>query len=163
VAEGLRKRLSLSATIGVVVPGRIARFAALACLTSIAFFRFETRLMEIPFIDRQPLVEYFSHLADRGWEEYVDFLEGVRAHTRKGDAIAIMVPPRHWEAGYSYAFFRASYMLAGRIVIPLVTPDDRVVMSNIAQATYLAEWRHDVPIAQRVVWSGSGGKLARRP
>ena len=145
-----------------MAPARIARIAALICLTSIAFFRFETRLIEVPFIDRQPLEHYFVHLADQGWEQYLDFLKGVRDHTAKGDSIAIMVPARHWDHGYSYAYYRASYMLAGRRVIPLVSPEDRVVMGNLRQANYLAEWRHDLPLEQRVVWSGAGGKLVRR-
>jgi len=145
-----------------LVTARTRRLAALICLTAMAFFRFETRLMEIPFTDRRPLVRYFAHLADRGWKQYLDFLEGVRAHTAKGDSIAIMVPARHWDDGYSYAYYRASYMLAGRRVIPLVTPDDRIVMGNLRQATYLAEWRHDLPVDQRIVWSGAGGKLVRR-
>jgi hypothetical protein len=149
-------------TIAPVVPARMARLAGLIGLTAIAFFRFETRLMEIPFTDRRPLVRYFAHMADRGWEQYIDFLVGVRAHTAKGDSIAIMVPARHWDDGYSYAYYRASYMLAGRQVIPLVSPDDRVVFGNLSQATYLAEWRHDLPVEQRVVWSGAGGKLVRR-
>jgi hypothetical protein len=146
-----------------VVPARIARLAALICLTAIAFFRFETRLFEIPFVDRRPLVEYFSHLADRGWEQYPEFLDGVRAHTARGDRIAIMVPARHWDDGYSYAYYRASYILAGREVIPLVSPDDRLLMGNLGRATYLAEWRRDLPVVQLVVWSGAGGKLVRRP
>ena len=127
-----------------------------------AFFRFETRLIQIPFIDRRPLQRYFAHLADRGWEQYLDFLDGVRAHTARGDSIAIMVPARHWDDGYAYAYYRASYMLAGRRVIPLVSPDDRVLMENLQQAAYLAEWRHDLPVPQRIVWSGAGGKLVRR-
>jgi hypothetical protein len=136
---------------------------ALIGLTSIAFFRVETRLIQIPFIDRQPMQQYFAHVTDRGWEEYIEFLHGVRAHTVKGDSIAIVVPERHWENGYSYAYYRASYMLAGRRVIPLVSPDDRMAMENLRQALYLAEWRRDLGVNQQVVWSGAGGKLARRP
>jgi hypothetical protein len=152
-----------------VVPARIARLVALISLTTIAFFRFETRLIRIPFIDRRPLERYFAHVADDGWEQYVEFLEGVRAHTARGDSIAIMVPARHWDngadfsnKGYSYAYYRASYKLAGRVVIPLVSPDDRVTLGNLALAAYLAEWQQDLPVTHRVVWSGDGGKLVRR-
>jgi hypothetical protein len=139
----------------------MARLAGLIGLTAIAFFRFETRLIELPFVDRKPLAQYLTHASDPGWEQYLVFMDGVRIRTAKGDSIAIMVPARHWDDGYAYAYYRASYVLTGRQVIPLVSPDDRVVMGNLRQATYLAEWRHDLPVNRQVVWSGAGGKLVR--
>jgi hypothetical protein len=67
------------------------------------------------------------------------FLEGVDAHTPPHARIAIWVPFRQWEVGYGYAYYRASYLLPGKQVVPLLAlHEDRVDFSNLAQADYLA-------------------------
>jgi hypothetical protein len=138
------------------------RIVALLLLILLAASRIQVGVVKLPFLDRTFLEQHFSTLADRGWEGYVAFLGGVRAQTRAGDTIALIVPARHWDGGYSYAFYRGSYLLAGRQVVPLVQPDDRVVMGNLGAATYLAAW-HMPPIAGHpIVWRGHGGVLVKR-
>ncbi|HYM61497.1 MAG TPA: hypothetical protein VEZ11_11470, partial [Thermoanaerobaculia bacterium] len=98
---------------------------AAICLAAILAFRVDPTLLALPFIDRTELHTYFSRVADGVWyPEYPRFLQDVYAHTQRGDSIAIVVPPMQWDKGYSYAYYRASYLLPGRIVLPLVLPND---------------------------------------
>jgi hypothetical protein len=118
--------------------------------------------MLLPFIDRASLEQHFEAVPDHGWEGYPEFLAQVRARTRNGDRIAIIVPARHWDDGYSYAYYRASYLLAGRQVVPLVQMDDRLAMENLGAASYLAAWRMAPPPGHPIVWQGNEGVLVKR-
>jgi hypothetical protein len=138
------------------------RIVALTLLIVLAGARIQTGLLRLPFMDRAFLERHFAELPDRGWGDFPAFLAGVRVQTRPGDSIALMVPARHWEGGYSYAFYRASYLLAGRQVVPLVQPDDRVAMGNLGAATYLAAWRMPPIAGHPIVWRGHGGVLVKR-
>jgi hypothetical protein len=142
---------------------RIARrVLALLCLLAILAIRLEPRLMRLPFMDRKPISEMLTQYPDAGWQPYPRFLEGVRARTRSGDSIAVIVPKMKWDDGYSYAYYRATYFLTGRTVLPLVTADDRPHPENFRDARYIAVWRtHLPPGPQTVVWSGHGGVLLR--
>ena len=136
---------------------------AVLALLSIVALRVEPRLLRMPFIDRAPLARGFAGYADRLWPQYPRFLEGVRAHTRPGDSIAIIVPSMKWDSGYAYAFYRASYFLSGREVLPLSDPHDRLHPENFRAATYIAAWHTPLPQgAHTVMWSGEGGVLLKR-
>jgi hypothetical protein len=143
-----------------VSPRRVFAIAALAAIIAL---RLEPRLLRLPFIDRSAFAQAYARMADRLWIEYPRFLEGVRAHTRPGDAIAIVVPSLRWDDGYSYAYYRASYFLAGREVLPLADAKDRLHPENFRAARYVAVWRTELPARRyEVVWSGHGGVLLRR-
>jgi hypothetical protein len=118
----------------------------------------------LPFIDRSRLVEHAWHEADRGWYPlYPRFLAGVRARTKAGESIAIVAPPRRWEGGYDYAYYRASYLLAGRIVLPAIDRQDVPRPENLRGADFIAVWGRTVRPDQRgVVWRGEGGALLRQ-
>src|SRR5438093_1193036 len=94
------------------------RILALALLVALVVLRVEPRLLAVPF-DRARLARAYARFADRLWPDYPRFLEGVRAHTRSGDTIALVVPTFNWDGGYSYAYYRATYFLTGREVLPL--------------------------------------------
>lgn len=96
---------------------------------------------------------------DRGFPDYPLFLEGVRMHTKPGDRISVVVPAMNTDS-YRYAYYRASYFLAGREVLPLyyrMVPHPQ----NLARADYLALW-HSLPPRARIVWAGHGGVLLSR-
>jgi hypothetical protein len=120
-------------------------------------------IISLPFRNRQGIAAAVARYADRAWwPDYPRFLSDVRQRTRDGDSIALLVPARHWDSGYSYAYYRASYFLAGREVLPLVQPDDRLVLQNVGRAHYVAVWRMPPVGRGTIVWHGHGGLLVRQ-
>jgi hypothetical protein len=139
------------------------RALAFVCLAVVIVASVEYRLLRILFVDRTALRAAFARSADTGWHpDYPDFLRGVAAHTANGDTIAVIVPPAKWDEGYAYAYYRASYFLAGREVLPVVTPKNAVVKDNFFRARFAAFWHVKPPANARVVWQGSGGWLVTR-
>lgn len=123
----------------------------------------DLRLMRLMFADRHALARALTQAPDRRAPEYPQFLEQVARKTKRGDSIAILVPMRYWAAGYAYAFFRATYFLAGRRVIPLVDVDDTLHPERLSQADFVASWKMPPPAGPfSVVWRGDGGILLRR-
>jgi hypothetical protein len=141
----------------------VRRALILAALAAIVITRIEPQLLRFPFNNLAQLAPRFEHYADQTWWEYAQFIRGVREQTRPGDTVAVLVPVLGWEQGYSYAYYRASYFLAGREVLPLVDPLSRRHPENLQRAQYVAVWRTASPPPFRtVVWSGHGGMLVRR-
>jgi len=139
------------------------RILALIALLAIIGFRINPTLLSLPFIDRRPLAESMRLYPDQRWPEYARFLDGVRSRTRDGDSIALLFPIMNWNGGYADAYYRASYFLAGREVLPLVTSDDHPHPGNLRAARYVAAWRLNVqPGRGALVWRGEGGELLRR-
>lgn len=118
-------------------------------------------MLLLPFIDRGPSEQAMATVSDRVWPDYPRFLEGVREHTSPGDTIAIIVPAMRWEAGYSYAFYRASYFLAGREVLPLLTPNDERLPQNYRAAKYIAVFGVGLRAPADLVWRSGRGALLR--
>lgn len=139
----------------------IRRVAAATLFAAIVVIGIEPILLSLPFRDRRPMAAAFANRADQLFPGYVEFLAEVRAHTRDGDSIAIVVPSRSWERGYSYAYYRASYLLAGREVLPLVDRSDRVVTGNMRAAQYVASWGVTPPPGE-VVSKRNRGVLVKR-
>jgi hypothetical protein len=139
------------------------RILAVAALAAIVILRIEPRLLRLTFINRAALARAYAGFADRLWPEYPRFLEGVRAHTSPGDTVAVVVPTFDWDGGYSYAYYRASYFLTGREVLPLSDRENHLQLLNFRSAKYVAVWRTSMPQAHfTTVWSGAGGVLLRR-
>ena len=113
--------------------------------------------------DRAALRESFAVYPDRTTPTYPLFLKAVAQATPPGARIAIFVPMRHWDGGYSYAYYRASYLLAGREVLPLVWRDDRVLQENFARAQYIASWHREFrPAGFALVLRTPDGELLKR-
>lgn len=121
----------------------------------------EARLLQMPFIDRTSFARAMAAYPDRLWPEYPRFLEGVREHTKPGDSIAVIVPGMGWDDGYSYAYYRASYFLTGREVLPLVTPENGRLMENFRGAKYIAAFGVRLRVPADVVWQSEHGALLR--
>jgi hypothetical protein len=139
------------------------RVLALVALAAVVLLRLEPQLLRLPFINREFLARGLTAYPDRLAPQYPRFLKAVRERTRNGDSIAIVVPMVRWDDGYAYAYYRASYLLAGREVLPLITSDDRAHQENFNGARYVAAWRWNVPSTKHVVvWRGEGGTLLRR-
>ncbi|MEA2236512.1 MAG: hypothetical protein QOC81_1236 [Thermoanaerobaculia bacterium] len=130
-------------------------------LAAIMVMCFEPSPLRMPFLRRALQTPELAGVPDRQWALYPRFLEGVRAHTRPGDTIAIVFPVMGWDAGYSYAYYRASYFLAGREVLPLADPQDHPLPQNLRDARYVAVFGATLPMPASIVWRGEGGTLLR--
>lgn len=139
----------------------VRRALTILCLAVIVVLSVDARLLQMPFVHRRPYERALATLPDRLWPQYPRFLEGVRAHTNAGDTIAIVVPSMGWDSGYSYAFYRASYFLPGREVLPLVDRESRRIPENFRAARYVAAFGVRLRAPGEVVWAGDGGTLVR--
>jgi hypothetical protein len=137
------------------------RWLALIAILAIFALSIDRQLLILPFLNRAPLAMAFAQRADRLWPQFPRFLDGVRAHTQNGDSIALVAPTFDWDSGYSYAYYRASYFLSGREVLPLIDADDRKHPENFRAAKYIAVWRTRVTPSGTAVWAGDGGVLTR--
>jgi hypothetical protein len=135
------------------------RRLALVVFVALALLAIDPNLFRIALANRAAMHAAMTRYPDRGWEAYPAFLDQVRARTKPGESIALVVPAMQWDGGYSYAYYRASYFLAGREVLPLVDRDDVPQPANFARAKYVAAWRRSIQPPMRVVWSGDGGTL----
>jgi hypothetical protein len=139
------------------------RVLALLTFITILGLRIEPQFLQLPFLDRKPLSAHLTARPDRLWPRFPRFLEAVRARTASGDSIALIAPTLDWNNGYSYAYYRASYFLAGREVLPLSMSDGSLHPENYHRATYVAVWGRELPPGHHtVVWRGEGGALLRR-
>ncbi|HEV7488063.1 MAG TPA: hypothetical protein VGQ65_20515 [Thermoanaerobaculia bacterium] len=138
----------------------VRRALTLLCLAAIVVLGVASRLLELPFIDRGWAARTMARYPDR-WPDYPLFLEGVRAHTEPGDTIAVIVPAMNWDGGYSYAYYRASYFLTGREVLPLVTPGNVRLQQNFRAAKYIAVFGVGLRSPADVVWRSGRGALLR--
>jgi hypothetical protein len=98
-------------------------------------------------LDRRPL----RFRSDPGPAQVIRFIEGVRQETPAGARIALLFPPPF--DGFSYAYWRSSYLLSSRsVLLPLSPPD-------LDQADYVAVM--GVPFEDprfQHVWSGGRGE-----
>jgi hypothetical protein len=92
---------------------------------------------------------------------YELFLREVARRTTPGQKIAILVPDRGWARDYAYRYYRASYVLAGRRVIPLLSPDDAVHLDRLRHADLIAAWDVEAT-GHELLWRAHGGALYRR-
>ena len=139
----------------------VRRILAACALIALVALHLDYRLISFPFLNREAFHRVFTAMPDGKWGDYPRFLAGVRAHTKPGDRIGIIAPNMRWDDGYSYAYYRASYFLTGREVLPLLYRTDAPIRENLDKADYLAVWNATGPRA-RVVWQGSGGVLLSR-
>jgi len=137
------------------------RALTVLCLAAIVVLAVGSRLLQLPFIDRAEAVRRGARTPDGAWPDYPAFLQGVREHTKPGDSIAIIVPAMTWDGGYAHAYYRASYFLTGREVLPLVKAGDARVPQNFRGAKYVAVFGVGLRTPADVVWRGNRGALLR--
>lgn len=123
----------------------------------------DPRRVRFLFVDRTALGAQLTLAPDAQAPTYPRFLEEIARRTKPGDSIAILVPMRHWTGGYAYAFYRATYFLPGRNVIPLIDLEDAMHPERLREARYIAAWRMlPLPGPWEVAWRGPDGLLLRR-
>ena len=94
-----------------------------------------------------------AHRLDAGWGDYPEFLAAVRDATHDGDTIALIVPARPGSNDSEYAYYRASYLLAGRELRPA---------ADGGNALYVAAWHAHIASDRRIIFRAHGGTLAAR-
>jgi len=134
---------------------------------AIVALRIEPQLLQMPFVSHRILSVILYRWPETqmpgDWLRFPRFLQEVRARTKEGDKIAVIIPTMKWDDGYSYAYYRSSYYLTGRDVLPLLTPDNQSHMENFYAAQYVIVWHRPVhPRMGSVVWEGEGGALVKR-
>jgi hypothetical protein len=139
----------------------LRRALTILCLAAIVATSIGVRMLQLVFTDRQPLARALDGFYDRQWPQYPHFLADLREHTKPGDTIAVIVPAMGWDDGYSYAYYRASYFLTGREVLPLVTADNRHLQQNFLSAKYIAVFGVSLRVPVDVIWQGDHGALLR--
>ncbi len=131
-------------------------------LAALVFYGLRPWYVQFLVVDAGPWQAMLGRFPDRHFEGYREFVLEARRHTPPGSSIAILFPTLSWDQGYSYAYFRGDYLLAGRRAIPLAMPEGPR-LSRLADAEYVASWRAARPAGDwTVVWQGSGGELLRR-
>lgn len=103
-----------------------------------------------------------AHRLDEGWGDYPEFLAAIRDTTHNGDTIALLVPVRRGSNDYSYAYFRASYLLAGREILPVIDDNGRIIANNIRDARFVATWHGHLGSDRPLLWRAHGGELHGR-
>lgn len=124
---------------------------------------FEPFFFRIFFADRAAAGAALSEGPDLAAPGYAAFLREVKERTPADARVALLVPMRQWSGGYEYAYYRASYALVPREVIPLVDPDDEAHLERAVEADYVAAWG----MAPRIpgftqVWDADGSVLLER-
>jgi hypothetical protein len=139
------------------------RLLGILAVVAILGFSVQPEIIQFCFLDPTPYRKYFTLRPDRLWPQYPRFLEGVRAQTRNGDSIALIASTLEWDKGYAYAYYRASYILAGREVLPMADSVGKPHPENYGRARYVAVWNAPLPGGPHaVVWQGEGGVLLRK-
>lgn len=135
---------------------------AAAAVVAMAVGTFKPFYLQALTPRRESMRAVLSSVSFRKVPGFEAFLTEARSRTKRGDSIALLVPMREWD-GYSYAYYRASYVLAGREVLPLLDPQNRVHAENLAAADYLLMWRTQARVPDfEVAWTSADGALLRK-
>lgn len=136
---------------------------ALAAAALIAVGAFEPFYLQIFFADRARMAAQYRELQYRKLPGLHRFLEDVRARTAPDDVIAVDGAFPGWDQGYAYCYSRATYVLAGRIVLALRDPQGRLLVENLRRATHVIAYRSMPAIGGFApIWRSADGSLLRR-
>jgi hypothetical protein len=120
---------------------------------AIAAAAFQPFYLRVFAVNRARMAAMLVELPYRKAPGLRTFLEGVRARTRPGDAVAIAAPVQ-WLSAYEYICARATYVLAGREVLTL---------RDVGRAQFLVMYHGaNGPPGFVPVWSDAHGTLLRR-
>lgn len=105
----------------------------------------------------------FEAWPDRSAPAYRDLLLEANHIIPAAGRVAVLFSPLDWGEGYSYAYYRAQYLLAGRIVIPLAWTD-RARLDRLDEADYVVAYRSALPPGGgwELLFSSAEGAILRR-
>jgi len=115
------------------------------------------------FAGRAGFAVHLEAWPDRRAPGYRELLEEADRRLPASARVAVLYSPREWAEGYSYAYYRAQYFLAGRIVIPLAWTD-RARFERLEEAEYVVAYRSTLPqgAAWESLFSTPEGAILRR-
>ena len=142
----------------------LARLAAYVILAALVAGGFEPMYVRIFAVDGASWRAAMTELPYRKLAGLRRLMIDVDRSTPRGSRIAIALPFRQWEEGYGYGYYRTSYLLPGKQVIPLLALDrDEPRPDNLRLADYIVVWRGKLDVKGfTVVWSTPDGTLLRR-
>jgi hypothetical protein len=125
---------------------------------------FQPFYLRIFFIDGASMRAMLTELPYRKLTGLRGFLLDVDRTTPPGARIAIWLPYAEWEGGYGYGYYRASFLLPGKQVVPLLRVGaDVPAPGNLALADYVAAWGGAPRIEGfEVVWRNPVGAMMKR-
>ena len=139
---------------------------AIAALLLAALVGFGLKPFYVRFFvaDRAGWARFLEAFPDRRAPGYLELLRSAGERIPPGARVAIVFPTLDWSGGYSYAYFRAQYVLAGRVVVPLSWVD-RARPERIEDAEYAVVYRAEPPGGRWAVLfqNGDGAVVRRRP
>jgi len=136
---------------------RPLRIAAYAVLAMLVIGGFEPHYVRVLTADAARTRAAMTELPYRKLPGFRRLLVGVDRSTPRGARIAIALPFADWEGGYGYGYYRASFLLPGKQVVPLLPP------SNLRFADYVVVWKGKPAIDGFVpLWTTSDGTLLKR-
>ncbi len=145
----------------------IRRGAAIAAFVLTAVLSAKPVLLRFPLTDRHRLAVALDSFSEpRGYyPEYPAFLKDVRAQTQTGDRIALVVPSGRRGDDYTHAYLRASYLLAGRQVLPVVPLPNVEVASPLPTPQFVAVWGVGTTagVTGTTIFERHGGRLVKVP
>jgi hypothetical protein len=136
---------------------RPLQIAAYAVLAMLVIGGFEPYYVRVFTVDATRTRAAMTELPYRKLPGLRRLLIDVDRSTPRGAKIAIALPFRDWEGGYGYGYYRASFLLPGKQVVPLLPP------SNLRFADYVVVWKGRPVIDGFVpLWTTSDGTLMVR-
>jgi hypothetical protein len=135
-----------------------------AMLLFAALVGFGLRPFYVTFLlaDREGWARRLEQFPDRRAPGYVELLREAGARIPDGARVAVVFPTLDWPGGYSYAYYRAQYILAGRVVVPL-SWFDRPRPERLSEAEYTVVYRTAPPAGRwTVLFQNADGAVARR-
>ena len=139
----------------------MSRAAAVVLLVATVALVIDWRLLSLLFIDRESVARALATEADSPGPEYPRLIAAVHQRTQRGEAIAIIGPYRKWESGYDYPFYRASYLLPDRRVLPTLKANGDFDATILRNADYVLFWRVGHPPGADVIWREGDSALVR--
>jgi hypothetical protein len=135
-------------------PLRIAAYAVLAMLVIGGFERYYIRIFTV---DAAATRAAMTELPYRKLPGLRRLLAEADRSTPRGARVAIALPYHEWEGGYGYGYYRASFLMPGKQMVPLLPPE------NLRFADYVVIWKGRFPIdGFAPVWTTSDGTLMVR-
>ena len=125
------------------------RLIAIALFAAIVLLSLDPSVLILSVPPRRPHAEVLARRADPN-RELALFLAEVRARTKRGESITLVLPSVLDREADAYRY-RSSYHLAGR---------DVFLARDGVRTAWIAAWR--VPVdARQPAWRGHGGVLVR--